>query len=257
MSMILAVVRSTLYSLLQIVITPLYAVIVFAAFPLSPLNRYRITSGWAHLMLFLLRVVCGIHYRVIGAEHIPQTPSIVLSKHQSAWETLAFQRIFPPQVWVLKKELLRVPFFGWGLAMTNPIAIDRSSGKAALKQIVEQGKDRLKQGFWIVIFPEGTRIAPGEKGKYRIGGAWLATHTAVPVIPVAHNAGEFWGKNAFIKLPGTITVSIGAPMDPAGMEPDDLNTSVETWIEAEMSRIGNRDQRKYDDSREFISISEK
>ncbi|WP_371128736.1 lysophospholipid acyltransferase family protein [Nitrosospira sp. Nl5] len=250
--MVLAVLRSTLYSLLQIIITPLYAVIVFAAFPLSPFKRYRITSGWAHLMLFLLRVICGIHYRVMGAEHIPRTPSIVLSKHQSAWETLAFQQIFPPQVWVLKKELLRVPFFGWGLAMTNPIAIDRSSGKAALKQIVEQGKDRLKQGFWIVIFPEGTRIAPGKKGKYRIGGAWLATHTATPVIPVAHNAGEFWGKNAFIKLPGTITVSIGAPIDPSGMEPDDLNARVEGWIEAEMINIGNRDQREYDGSREFI-----
>ncbi len=256
MSMILAA-RSTLYSLLQIVITPLYALIVFAAFPLSPLTRYRITSGWAHLMLFLLRVVCGIHYRVIGAEHIPQTPSIVLSKHQSAWETLAFQQIFPPQVWVLKRELLRVPFFGWALALTSPIAIDRSSGKAALKQIVEQGKDRLKQGFWIVIFPEGTRIAPGEKGKYRIGGAWLATHTAVPVIPVAHNAGEFWGKNAFIKLPGTITVSIGTAIDPMGMEPDDLNARVEAWIEAEMAHIGNRNQGKYDDNREFFPISER
>lgn len=255
--MILTVLRSTLYALLQIVITPFYALIVFAAFPLQPFARYRITSGWAHLMLFLLRVICGIHYRVIGAEHIPKTPSIVLSKHQSAWETLAFQQIFPPQVWVLKKELLRVPFFGWGLAMTNPIAIDRSSGKTALKQIVEQGKDRLKQGFWIVIFPEGTRIAPGKKGKYRIGGAWLAAHTSVSVIPVAHNAGEFWGKNAFLKLPGTITVSIGSSIDPTGMESDELNTRVETWIEEEMVRIGNRNQSKYDDSRELISISER
>ncbi|MDN5752575.1 MAG: 1-acyl-sn-glycerol-3-phosphate acyltransferase [Nitrosospira sp.] len=254
--MIPAVLRSTLYSLLQIAITPFYALIVFAAFPLPPLTRYRVTSGWAHLMLFLLRVVCGIRYRVIGAEHIPQTPSIVLSKHQSAWETLAFQQIFPPQVWVLKKELLRVPFFGWGLAMTSPIAIDRSSGKAALKQIVEQGKNRLQQGFWIVIFPEGTRIAPGKKGKYRIGGAWLATHTVVPVIPVAHNAGEFWGKNAFVKLPGTITVSIGAPMDPAGLEPDDFNAKVEAWIEAEMDRIGDRKQNRYDNVKEPVSISE-
>ena len=256
MSMVLAVLRSALYSLLQIVITPLYALIVFAAFPLSPLSRYRITSGWAHLMLFLLRVVCGIHYRVLGAEHIPSTPSIVLSKHQSAWETLAFQQIFPPQVWVLKKELLHVPFFGWALALTSPIAIDRKSGKAALKQIVEQGKDRLRQGFWIVIFPEGTRIAPGKKGKYRIGGAWLATHTAVPVIPVAHNAGEFWGKNAFIKLPGTITVSIGTAINPEGMEPDDLNAKVEAWIETEMANIGNRAPGKRGDAKDFFPISE-
>ncbi len=190
-------------------------------------------------MLFLLRVICGIRYRVLGAEHIPETPSIVLSKHQSAWETLAFQKIFPPQVWVLKKELLRIPFFGWGLAMTSPIAIDRSSGKAALEQVVEQGRDRLKQGFWVVIFPEGTRIAPGKKGKYRIGGAWLATHVDVPVVPVAHNAGEFWGRNSFIKRPGTITVSIGAPIDPGGMDPGDLNVKVEAWIEAEVKRISN------------------
>jgi 1-acyl-sn-glycerol-3-phosphate acyltransferase len=246
MNSILVVLRSTLYGLLQIIITPLYFVIILASFPLSPHNRYRITSGWAHLMLFLLRVICGIRYRVIGAEHIPQTPGIVLSKHQSAWETLAFQEIFPPQVWVLKKELLLVPFFGWGLAMTSPIAIDRSSKKAALKQIVKQGKDRLKQGFWIVVFPEGTRIAPGKKGRYGIGGAWLATHTGAPVVPVAHNAGRFWGKNALIKLPGTITVSIGAPIDPTGMDPGDLNASVESWIEAEVARIdtptsGNRE----------------
>ena len=246
MTSILVVLRSTVYGLLQIIITPLYFLIILASFPLSPLSRYRITSGWAHLMLFLLRVICGIRYRVIGAEHIPQTPGIVLSKHQSAWETLAFQEIFPPQVWVLKKELLLVPFFGWGLAMTSPIAIDRSSKKAALKQIVSQGKDRLKKGFWIVVFPEGTRIAPGEKGRYGIGGAWLATHTGAPVVPVAHNAGRFWGKNALIKLPGTITVSIGAPIDPTGMEPGDLNARVESWIEAEVARIddptsGNRE----------------
>ena len=141
----LTVLRSTVYMLLQIVITPLYFLIVLASFPLPPLSRYRITSGWAHLMLYLLRMICGINYRVIGAERIPRTPSIILSKHQSAWETLAFQQIFPSQVWVLKKELLRVPFFGWGLAMTSPIAIDRSSGKAALKQIVEQGKDKAEE----------------------------------------------------------------------------------------------------------------
>ncbi|SFW11021.1 1-acyl-sn-glycerol-3-phosphate acyltransferase [Nitrosovibrio sp. Nv17] len=232
--------RATLYVLLQAIITPLYFLIVLAAFPLPPLHRYRITSGWAHLMLFLLSRVCGIRYRVIGRENIPGQPSIVLSKHQSAWETLAFQQIFPPQVWVLKKELLRIPFFGWGLALNSPIAIDRSSGKTALKQIVEQGRDRLQAGFWIVIFPEGTRIAPGERGKYHIGGAWLATHSVAPVVPVAHNAGAFWGRNAFIKRPGTITVSIGAPIDPKGMEPGDLNARVEEWIEAEMMRLDDR-----------------
>jgi len=241
MNSAMAALRSTFYTLLQIIITPLYTLIVLASFPLTPLNRYRITSGWAHIMLYLIRVICGVHYRVLGIENIPKTPSIVLSKHQSAWETLAFQQIFPAQVWVLKKELLHIPFFGWGLAMTSPIAINRSSGRAALKQIVQQGKDRLKQGLWIVIFPEGARVVPGKKGKYGIGGAWLATHTGVSVVPVAHNAGELWGKNSFIKRPGTITVSIGAPIDPAGMKASELNAKVEEWIELEVVRIGDKD----------------
>jgi len=240
MSIAITALRSIFYTLLQIIITLPYALIVLASFPLTPLSRYRVTSGWAHIMLFLTRVICGVRYRVLGMENIPKTPSIVLSKHQSAWETLAFQQIFPPQVWVLKKELLRIPFFGWGLAMTSPIAIKRSSGKAALKQIVQQGKDRLKQGLWIVIFPEGTRVAPGKKGKYGIGGAWLATRTGVSVVPVAHNAGELWGKNSFIKRSGTITVSIGAPIDPAGMKANELNARVEAWIELEVARISDK-----------------
>ncbi len=241
MKFAIAALRSTFYFLLQIIITPPYALVVLASYPLAPLNRYRVISGWAHIMLFLTRVICGVHYRILGTENIPKKPSIVLSKHQSAWETLAFQQIFPPQVWVLKKELLHIPFFGWGLAMTNPIAINRSLGRTALKQIVRQGKDRLKKGLWIVIFPEGTRIDPGKKGKYGIGGAWLATNTGVPVVPVAHNAGVLWGKNSFIKFPGTITVSIGEPIDPAGMDASELNTKVEEWIELEVARICDKD----------------
>ncbi len=241
MNLFMVVLRSTLYILLQIIITPFYTLIVLASFPLNPISRFRIISGWAHIMLYLIRVICGIHYRVLGIENIPKKPSIILSKHQSAWETFAFQQIFPPQVWVLKKELLRIPFFGWGLSMTSPIAINRGSTRVSLKQILKQGKDRLKKGLWIVIFPEGTRIVPGKKGKYGIGGAWLATHTGVPVVPVAHNAGEFWGKNSFIKQPGIITVSIGAPIDPTGMEASELNAKVEAWIELEVARISNKD----------------
>ena len=235
-----AFLRSTLYMLLLVIITPPYAVFTLACFPFSPHARYRVTSTWTHIILFLLHHICGLRYRILGAENIPKTPSIVLSKHQSAWETLAFQKIFPPQVWVLKKELLRIPFFGWGLAMTSPIAIDRSAGRSALDQVVEQGQDRLNNGFWVVIFPEGTRIPPGQKGSYRIGGAWLATHTNTSVVPVAHNAGEFWPRNAFIKKPGTIIVSIGKPIDPTGMEANALNALVENWIETEVARISQR-----------------
>jgi 1-acyl-sn-glycerol-3-phosphate acyltransferase len=229
--------RSTLFALGQLIATPIFSIISLLTFPLPPLARYRIISQWSKMMLFWVRVTCGLKYQVLGAENIPKGPAIILSKHQSAWETMAFQTIFPPQVWVLKRELLYVPFFGWGLAMTSPIAIDRSAGREALKQLVAQGKERLAWGFWVVVFPEGTRIKPGERGKYGIGGAWLATHTGAPVVPVAHNAGELWGKNAFLKHSGTIIVSIGKPIDSTGIKPGDLNQQVEEWIETEMQRI--------------------
>jgi len=224
---------------MKFVITPPYAVIALLTFPLHPVTRYRVISGWARIVLFLARVICGLRYEVIGRENIPSRPCIILCKHQSAWETIALQEIFPPQVWVLKRELLRIPFFGWGLAMTSPIAIDRSAGSEAMQQMVEQGRDRLALGFCIVIFPEGTRIAPGKKGRYKIGGAWLATHLEqpVPVVPVAHNAGVLWGRNSFLKYPGTIRLSIGKPIAPAGMDAGVLNAQVEAWIEAEVARL--------------------
>ncbi len=229
--------RSLFFLLGQWVFTLVFTVVALLTFPFKPITRYRIISLWARTMLIWLRLVCGIRYQVIGAENIPDEPCIILSKHQSAWETLAFQNIFPPQVWVLKRELLRIPFFGWGLAMTSPIAINRSAGREALKQMVAQGKDRLAKGFCVVIFPEGTRMPPGVKGKYHIGGAWLAAHTQSTVIPVAHNAGLFWPKNGFMKKPGTITVNIGKPIASKDLKPDALNQQVEDWIESTMPSL--------------------
>lgn len=234
--------RSILYALGLVIATPVFSVLALLAFPFPPLARSRIISGWARVMLWWAKLTCGLDYRVIGAENIPSRPSVILAKHQSAWETMAFQCIFPPVVWVLKRELLRIPFFGWGLAMTSPIAIDRSAGKEALKQVAEQGKARLARGFWVVVFPEGTRVKPGVKGKYNIGGAFLAAHSGAPVVPVAHNAGEFWGKNAFLKYPGTITVSIGQPIPTEGIKAGALNGLIEEWVEQEMQRIA----RDYD-----------
>lgn len=231
------VLRSTLFALFQLVITPPYALVALLTFPFAPLTRYRVISLWARSMVVAARAICGIRYRVTGAEHIPRGPCIILSKHQSAWETLAYQRIFPPQVWVVKRELLWIPFFGWGLAMLSPIAIDRAAGHRALRQMLEQGRDRLARGLCIVIFPEGTRTAPGARGKYQVGGAWLAVKTATPVVPVAHNSGELWRRKAFLKYPGTITVSIGAPIESASLTPEALNRRVEDWIEGEMKRI--------------------
>ncbi len=226
--------RSLLFFLGQLIVTPIFTVIALLSFPFPPITRYKLISGWALSMLWWLKVTCNITYNIVGSENIPKTPSIILAKHQSAWETLAFQAIFPPQVWVMKKSLLWIPFFGWGLAMTSPIAINRAAGREALKQLVEQGKDRLKKGFWVVVFPEGTRISVGERGKYHIGGAWLANHTKSTVVAVAHNAGRFWPKNSFIKQPGVITVVIAPPIDASQLKTDALNSQVETWIENQM-----------------------
>ena len=237
--MILVVLRSSLFAAFQLLLTPVFAVIALLTFPLPALMRYRIITVWTRWVMWASRVICGIRYRVVGAENIPKDPCIILAKHQSAWETMGFQLIFPPQVWVLKKELLRVPFFGWGLAMLSPIAIDRSSRRQALQQLVEHGQHRLAAGFFIVIFPEGTRIAPGKRGKYRAGGARLAVQTNTPVLPVAHNAGLCWGKNAFLKYPGLVTVSIGPPIQPDG-DAETLARRVEDWIENEMQHLDAR-----------------
>jgi len=231
------VIRSLVFFLLQLLITPVFTLIAILTFPFHPITRYRIISGWALTMLWLLKVLCDIRMEVRGVENIPAQPGILLCKHQSAWETIALQKVFPPQVWVLKRELLWLPFFGWGLAMTSPIAIKRSDGKGAVKQLLRQGKDRLEMGFCVVIFPEGTRIPYGKRGKYKIGGALLSASTGVPAVPIAHNAGKLWGRNSFIKRPGLITMSIGKPVDPTGLKAEEINRLAEEWIEAEVLRI--------------------
>jgi 1-acyl-sn-glycerol-3-phosphate acyltransferase len=231
------VLRSCLFFLLQLLLTPPYAVIAVLTFPFNALTRYRIISVWARLMMLALDHLCGIKFRVIGAENIPSEPCVILSKHQSAWETFAFQLIFPPQVYVIKRELLWIPFFGWGLAMCSPIAINRGAGPRAARQMLSQGKDRLARGFCVIVYPEGTRVAPGTRGKYQSSGSAIAFHAGVPVLPVAHNAGRCWQRNAFLKLPGTITVSIGPPLNTTGRKADALTREVEAWIENEMQQI--------------------
>jgi len=206
-------------------------------YPLPPLRRYAVLSLWSKAVLWWLRVTCNVRFEVEGREHLPARPAVVLAKHQSTWETLAFQSIFPAQTWVLKRELLHIPLFGWGLAMCSPVAIDRAAGREALRQVIDQGKERLAQGFWLIIFPEGTRVAPGTKGRYAVGGAMLAEKAGAPVVPVAHNGGEHWPKGRFLKLPGTIRVVIGPVIEPAGRSAGEINAQAENWIEAQMARI--------------------
>lgn len=230
-------VRSSLFVLALILITPPYALIALATLPLPRMARYRIISGWSCCVIFLAKIILGIDWRVEGAEHLPQRPAVILAKHQSAWETMAFQLIFPPQVHVLKRELLWIPFFGWGLALMSPIAIDRKRGLAALRAMASKGAQRLAQGFWVVVFPEGTRVAPGEKRAYQPGGAWLAAAAGAPVVPVAHNAGLLWPRYAFLKRAGTVTVRIGPAIEPAGRDPATINRLAEAWIEEQQKAL--------------------
>ena len=227
----MSIARSGLFAAALLLVTPPYALLALATLPLPRMLRYRIISGWSRLVVVLAKRILGIGWRIEGGENLPAQPAVILAKHQSAWETMAFQLIFPPQVHVLKRELLWIPFFGWGLALMSPIAIDRSLGFAALRSIARRGRERLGQGFWVVVFPEGTRVAPGERRAYQLGGAWLAAASGAPVVPVAHNAGLLWPRNAFVKRAGTVTVRIGPVIDPANRDPKTINDLAEAWIE--------------------------
>ena len=233
--------RSVLFALYQLIVTPLYATLVLLLFWLPRLSRFRFIIGWCWLMLFGARWICGIRHRIIGVENIPPraSPHIVMSKHSSTWETLELNFLFPPLAFVAKKELLSIPFFGWAFSLASPITIDRKAGKDAMQQIAEQGRERLAQGFWIVVYPEGTRIRAGTRAHYKTGGARLALALGIPVVPVAHNAGYLWPKGVLGKRPGTVTVSIGKPIPPDETDMQQLINKVEKWIEDEVTRLGN------------------
>jgi 1-acyl-sn-glycerol-3-phosphate acyltransferase len=201
-------------------------------------RRYAILNFWARFNIWWLKKTCRLDYQVEGMENVPSsTPVIVLSKHQSTFETIVFQVIFPRQVWVLKKELFWLPFFGWALALMRPIAIDRSKKSNSRTQIVEQGTQALKDGHWVVIFPEGTRVSVGKRGKYGIGGALLAQQSGFPILPIAHNAGYFWKRRGFIKYPGTIRIKIGTLLDSKDKNAKEINRLSEEWIEKTMMTL--------------------
>ena len=235
---LLDTVRSVLFTLYQCAVTPPYALFMLALFWLPIRARYALARFWCSLVLFGARWICGIRHRVIGLEHVPREPCIVLCKHSSTWETLFLTQIFPPLAYVAKKELLSVPFFGWAFRFAAPITIDRKAGQDAMAQMATQGRARIAEGFWIVIYPEGTRIRAGTRARYKTGGCRLAALMELPILPVAHNAGWLWPKGVLGKRRGTVTVSIGPPLRPDGCELPELCARVETWIEDEVARLG-------------------
>jgi len=230
-------VRSTAFFVLGTLNTIFYGLFTVPLAILWHDVGYEAARSWGWRILWLAKYVCGIDYQVRGLQNIPAHPTIIMAKHQSAWETVGILCHLPRGVWIIKRELVWVPIIGWVLAGLKSIAINRKSGRSARDQILEQGRQRLARGYCVLIFPEGTRVAPGERRKYGLGGALLATGTGVPVLPIAHNAGECWRRNAFLKYPGMVTMSIGPTISTVGKDATTVTAEVEAWIEAEMLRL--------------------
>ena len=230
--------RSLLFSIGSLIATLIIGSLVFLTFPFPYIFRFYFVRSWAMFNLWWLDTTCNIKYEVTGAENIPDKNGIVFCKHQSTFETIVLQKLIIPHTWVLKRELLWLPFFGWGLAALEPVAIDRSSGRKAVEQIKQQGIDRLNKGRWIVIFPEGTRVPTGTEKRFGVGGAILAAESSYPVLPIAHTAGRHWPRKSFLKFPGTIQVHIGQAIETKGRTPDEINQLAKQWIDNKVKEIG-------------------
>jgi 1-acyl-sn-glycerol-3-phosphate acyltransferase len=218
-----------------------FAIVYVVAASPSPFRvRFALQRFLARTVLGALKLLCRLDYRVEGWENMPTGNHVILMKHSSAWETIAQMALFPPLVWVMKREILWIPFVGWGCKLARCIAIDRKAGASAVNQVLTQGKERLASGAWVMIFPEGTRMAPGETRKYGVSGALLASQAGVKIVPVAHDAGYFWPRRGLLKLPGTITVKIGQPIDAAGRDPRELNEQTQAWIEGAVAELRAR-----------------
>ncbi len=232
--------RSLLYYLGLAPVTVFFGLLGILILPLPRRVRYYVITRWSVFALGWLRLTCELGWRVRGREHIPAEAGVIFCKHQSAWETITLQMIFPPQSQVLKKELFWVPFFGWGLWCLNPIPIDRKAGPKALRTVLAEGAKRIADGWWVLIFPEGTRIPVGRRGRYSSSGAALALKTGAPLVPVAHNAGVFWPRTALRKYPGTIDVVVGPPIPTAGRSAAQITADAEEWIEAQCAALPGR-----------------
>ncbi len=241
-------VRSLLFTSLLFVTTMAFGVVVLlsALLPLSIEQRYVIPRGWGLFECWLAKVVCGMNYVVEGRDNLPDVPFISLWKHSTAWETMAQMFVVPTAAWLLKREVLWIPIVGWAVGTYKPIAINRSAGHSAVNQVVKQGRERLAAGMGVVVYPEGTRVAPGQTRKYGVSGALLAIEAGAPVVPIAHNSGYFWPRRSLLKKAGTIYVVIGKPIDPTGLDAREINRRAQEWIEATIAEIVTRPGGKPD-----------
>lgn len=203
---------------------------------------FAFVSSWCTFNVHWARITCGIKYKITGLENIPEQACVIMSNHQSTWETLAYPSIFPTLTWVIKKELLYVPFFGWGIASVQPIALDRKQGKKSIRQLIEDGKKKLALGRYLLIFPEGTRIPYEESRPLKAGGFVLAKEANASILPVAHDAGRLWPRNGFLKKPGTIHVHIGKPIAVDKLSSEELRNQYSEWLSekrAELKQLSN------------------
>ena len=229
--------RSLIFTTFLFIFTPLCGIFVAMTAVLPYRMRYASTHYYASATLWVLKLICGLTYTVEGLDKIPPGNYVTLWKHSSAWETIAMMVVLPPSCWVLKRELMWIPLLGWGLAALKPIAINRGAGASAINQVVEQGRLRLANGLWVVIFPEGTRMAVGETRRYGTSGALLAIESGKSIVPVAHNAGDFWPRRGLLKKSGNIRLVFGAPMEPVGKDPRATNDKVQQWIETKVAEL--------------------
>jgi 1-acyl-sn-glycerol-3-phosphate acyltransferase len=237
---VIQAIRSGIFTLFLFVSALIWGFLICVFLAPTPIHiRMQAARLWARTQLVALNLICGLSHSVVGAEHIPTSGChVVMCKHSSAWETIALQIIFPDQSWVLKRELLWVPFIGWAMALCRPISIDRKAGRLAVRKVIEQGKARLSHAQWVVVFPEGTRVAPFERRRFGISGAVLAQEAGVKVVPVAHNAGLFWRRRGFLKRAGTIQVIIGKPIDTNTRDPKDIIEEVQQFIDLKTTELG-------------------
>jgi 1-acyl-sn-glycerol-3-phosphate acyltransferase len=248
------VIRSVLFTALFFLSILPWSLVVVAARAAGPAASYAVARHWARTVIGLCRVLCGLTFRVEGLDQLPKEPSVALLKHSSAYETVVQLLFLPPQSWVLKRELAWAPFFGWALAALRPIAINRGSGRQAVEQVVVQGTERLRAGLWVTVFPEGTRMPPGETRRYGVSGTLLAQRAGCLIVPIAHNAGDFWPRRGWRKRPGVVTFRIGAPVDPAGRDVREVNESIQRWIEGEVAALRRQPHQAAAASRESAAV---
>lgn len=231
-------IRSLLFTTIMFVTVPPWAIAAIAARPFGEAASYAVALSWVRLIMRCCRTICGLDLSVEGQENLPSKNGVIFMKHSSAYETLAQFSVVPGvQTWVIKRELMWAPFFGWAIRCVNPIAIDRGGGHSAVDQVIQQGKKRLAEGIWVMIFPEGTRMPFGETRRYGLSGTLLAQQAGALITPVAHNAGYFWPRRGLRKRPGTVRFVIGPPVDPAGRDPREVNSEIQAWVEAQVAEL--------------------